>query len=120
MEPVSIALEPHKRGDTWDGILSIGPILINTFPPDNQVVSCRMQFRDQYDSLGYELNSVSAVGKGIITIVDPATWEFIIPKQLLPLDTGSWIWDFETTDSEGNIETYYCGTLLVTKDITHA
>ena len=119
MATVKVVTDPHKRGDTWIGILSIGPILINNLPPISSVVSCRIQYRSSSGVLGYELNSVPAIGKGIITIVNAVTWVFNIPKQFLPLETGNWDWDFETVDSTGAIDTYYRGTQTILADISH-
>lgn len=123
MIPPTINLDDHYRGDAWEGI-SFGPIVedINgtPTPPALACVSCRMQFRKKRGlELGYELSSVPATGKGTITIVDAATYEFSVPRQLILLDAGDWLWDFETTDSAGLPTTWVQGTLLVKQDKTY-
>ena len=122
--PEFIRLNDHRRGDTWPGILSIGPVtfLLNDSDvslPENPLASCRMQFRDKKDVLGYELSTSPEEGQGTITIVDADSWLISVPAQALPLDGGSWLWDFEATDSAGWTITLYEGKMTVRKDITH-
>jgi hypothetical protein len=119
MEPVKIVLDnPYYEGDSWLG-LRIGPVLINEEIPPATLASCRMQFRDSDGNLGYELNTVVEVGKGLITILDADIWDVLVNIQILPLDTGRWDWDFETTDNNGVVRTLYKGILKVIGDITH-
>lgn len=118
MAPVTINLEPHYKGDSWHGV-EIGPVLINDAVPSAALVNCRMQFRDKRDALGYELNSTVAVGKGLITILDPNTWEMQVNGQVLDIPEGRWKWDFETTDANGVVRTLYKGVLQVNGDVSH-
>ena len=118
--PAKITLDPHTRGDKWLGGLHFGPVEINGEPPENPLVSARLQFRDQRtDALGYELSTTPAVGNGIIVIEDAATWELDAPEQDLPLAVGVWAWDIEITDSAGRVLTPYGGVIKIIKDITH-
>jgi len=125
--PVTIKLKDHYRGDHWRGILKIGPIQINSGTPEVPVLipmpnpfdSGRIQFRSASGDLGYELSTTPVTGKGTITVVDAATWEFEVPVQPLPLDAGVWSWDFETTDANGVVLTPYEGTLKVNQDKSH-
>ena len=91
-------------------------------PPGGPALSCRMQWRNKSGTLGYELNSVASIGKGLITIVDSTHYEFDIEPQELPLDAGEWYWDFETFETDdctGPSRTFYKGTTIVNKDISH-
>ena len=117
MQPAIIPPLYHTRNDTWEG-LEIGPVLFDTGPPPFELVSCRLYFKNKAKVL-YKLKSDPGVGEGTINIVDPITWEIVVPKQDLPLMAGGWAWDFETTDSEGTILTIYQGTMIVEEDITH-
>lgn len=118
MRPVPVTLNDHTRGDTWEGI-TIGPVMFNGAQPTSVLSSCRMQFRDDNDTLGYELNSVPATGKGPITITNSTTWVVTVPAQQLPLDAATWRWDFETTDAGGVVRTLYSGILRIKADVTH-
>ena len=127
MAPVKIKLEPHYKGDWWVGML-VGPVLINGAQPAATLTSVAMEFRDENDVLGHKFSSAPGAGEGTITISDAATWEVIVPEQLLDLDAGTsqngssnkktWYWDFETTDSDGVILTLYKGTIKVLEDVT--
>jgi len=122
--PVTIKLKDHYRGDHWIGILRIGPIQINTgtlevpvlAPMSSPCASARIQFRDANGVLGYELSTTPADDTGTITVLDADTWEFTVPVQPLPLDAGTWTWDFETTGDDDVVLTPYKGTLEVDPD----
>jgi len=118
MSPVEIALPSHTSGDTWEG-LTIGPVLFNGVQPASALVSCRIYFRRATGALGYKLKSVPGTGEGAITIANQTTWLVTVPEQALPLDVGSWLWDFETTDAAGVIRTLYHGTITITKQQAH-
>lgn len=116
MLPVRVPLNDHTHGDTWEGIASIGPVLINGSQPDYALSSCRMYFRTTLGVLGYKFKSSPGDGEGSITISDADTWEITVAAQALPLDIGMWEWDFETTDSDGTILTLYSGTLEIVEE----
>jgi hypothetical protein len=126
MLPATVNLNDHMAGDTWEG-MTIGPVQFNTGteevpvlePPPFPVASCRMQFRTPRDVLGYEFVSEEVAGKGLITISDAAAWEFIVAPQALPLATGKWIYNFETTDTAGTVRTLYAGLIVIRRDVTY-
>lgn len=123
MDPAQIELGNHRRGDKWpawgiDGITDeLGGV------PAPPCLSCRLQFRLKGSgTLGYELSSIPATGKGTIIISDPVLYAFAVPEQALPLAVGVWEWDFETfetADATGLPETWLCGEITVGKDISH-
>lgn len=125
MVPPTIALDDHYRGDAWEG-MSIGPIVEDVdgtpTPPASACASCRLQFRNKTTlALGYEFVSGAEIpdGCGEITIVSAALYTFNIAEQILPLDAGYWVWDFETTDAAGLTVTWVQGTLRVRQDKTY-
>jgi len=124
MIPAVMPTQTIYRNDLWEQVYYFGPVEDElSDPPEIEGLSCRMQFRDVYDNFGYELSSIVTEGKGTITIIDSVNHEFDIPAQALPLEVGTWLWDFEvfgTDDLTGLGITYYSGKIIVVKDISHA
>jgi hypothetical protein len=118
MIPVKISLSSHLKGDTWEQ-LTIGPILINGAQPLAAAASCKMQFRNAAGVLGMTFSSSPGVGEFPITIVNAATWHFLVPATIIDLSPGSWLWDFQITDVNGVIITPYNGKLTIVQDVTH-
>jgi hypothetical protein len=124
MQPVALPRQTLYRGSLWEEVYHFGPMIDSSGnPPYGECLSCRMQFRTKdTGGLGYELNSNVTEGKGTITIVNGTNYEFDIPAQDLPLNTGSFEWDFETfttADCTGPSRTWYRGAMTVIKDISH-
>ena len=102
------------QGDTWGGIPSI------TFDPapNYNVASARMQFRASKVS---PLPSATlSTTDGTIVINNAVTWNFTVPVQNLALTAGTYNWQFQTTDSQGSIQTYMQGTIEVLLDVVHS
>jgi hypothetical protein len=99
------------QGDTWGGI----PSIIFTPNPTYLVVSARMQFRES--KVAVLPSATLSTEDGSIIINNAADWEFTIPVQNLPLTAGIYDWQFQTTDSQGNVQTYMQGTLQVYLDV---
>jgi len=125
MPPASLPAMKHYRGDLWrDGYRRFGPMTDDDGnPPAPPCLYCRIQFRDKKTNvLGYELNSDPAVtGEGTITIEDAVTYEFNIPDQGLPLEAGTYVWDFETyltVDHSDPPITWFTGTMTVIQDVS--
>jgi hypothetical protein len=100
------------EGDTWGGI----PSIIITPTPGPDVASARMHFRESWVSprVLVRLDSANA---SEITIVSASDWEFTVPIQPLPLKAGNYVWQFETTDANGRVQTYLQGEIQVLSDI---
>lgn len=117
-------LNEYRRGDAHPG-LTFGPVIIDGVAPIANAVSAKMQFRDEDDALGFELNDSPAAGEGTIVLTDVATWEFTVSKQIFDLgitngeDTQKYYWDIEIIDTNGHPLTIAYGTMVVRKDITH-
>lgn len=116
---VEIELQDHKRGDRWQGIPSIGPVLINDAQPAETLARVRMHFFI-HTGTRFTLDSeASANPDAPITITDPATWEVVVPpvEKFLLLD-GEWEWDMEFWKAGENAPlTLYKGALVVHQDI---
>ncbi len=103
------------QGDTWGGI----PSITITPAPNYNVVSARMQFRESKVAV-LPSATLSTEPNGGIVINNASTWSFTIPVQNLPLTAGIYDWQFQTTDSQGNVQTYMQGTLQVYLDIVRS
>jgi hypothetical protein len=116
--PVNAPLQPTVRGDKWQGIAAIGPVLINGLQPTFPLARIRAQFR-RNGQLGMTLDS-NGSGDYPIVISNADTWFAHVPEiQPLPLDAGTWQWDMEFwAVGDAAPVTYYAGTLSVTNDIT--
>lgn len=99
------------QGDTWGGI----PSIIFTPAPNYNVVSARMQFRES--KVAVLPSATLSTEDGSIEINNASTWNFTVPVQNLALTAGTYDWQFQTTDSQGSVQTYMQGTLQVHLDI---
>lgn len=117
MIPGRHTLQPHYKGDTWSGF-AVGPITKNEEAPETTLVSARLQFRDKYDTFGYEFNSITNTCKGTIVIVDPVLWTIQIGPGEVDLEKGLWKWDLELVDNIGTRKTYLKGTIRILDEIT--
>jgi hypothetical protein len=106
------------QGDTWGGI----PSIILDPAPNYTVASARMQFRESKVAVlpAATLSTAPSASEGTITINTATTWDFTIPVQNLPLAAGTYDWQFQTTDSQGSIQTYMRGTIEVLLDVVRA
>ncbi len=119
MLPGTIKLSPMIEGDTWLGIPSISVgVETNgvTGTPDVPLASVRMQFRQcgARGRLYVELTSADLE----IEILDAPSWSIQIHKKLLGLPAGSYVFDIEFTDDDGNIYTLLKGVQEVQAGIT--
>jgi hypothetical protein len=103
------------QGDTWGGI----PLITFTPAPQYPVASAKMQFRESKVAV-LPSATLTTEPSGGIRINNAATWNFTIPVQNLALTAGTYDWQFQTTDSEGNVQTYMQGTLQVYLDIVRS
>ena len=119
MTPITINLEPAVRGDKWQGIPTIGPVLVNGVAPTLPLARIRMQFR-KAGKLGMTLDTQPGEGIYPIQISNAATWFAHIPKvQPLPLESGDWEWDMEFYEGTDTAPlTFYEGVLVVKPDKT--
>jgi len=103
------------QGDTWGGI----PLITFTPAPNYLVVSARMQFRESKVAV-LPSATLTTEPNGGIEINDADDWIFTVPVQNLPLTAGTYDWQFQTTDSQGSVQTYMQGTIQVYLDIVRS
>lgn len=118
MQPVTINIPDHTKGDTWEG-LSIGPVTFDSAPPPSNLVSCRMYLRDRRGNLVLKFRTSPAAGEKTITVSDAATWEILVPSVVIDINPSDYSWGFETTDAAGAVRTLYAGVWTITKEHTY-
>lgn len=101
-----VKLEPHVAGDTWVGIPTIGPLLINGLQPGVAAARMRLTLTLSRSQTVASVEFDTEAGEGIlpITIVDAATWEFTIPEvDFADFDLPAGIYEghLEITDVNG-------------------
>jgi hypothetical protein len=121
MNPVKVNLENHVPGDTWDGIIAIGPVKNGIHDMDAAAVMARMNFtkvgkRQPSIYFSTEPRPADEEGNPIgpvlfpINIVDGPKWEFEIPpvhyNDWSP-EPGSYEGHFEVTDANDKRWTIY-------------
>lgn len=114
MTPASYSIPAHVSGDTWGGIPSI-VITINGSPPTNNVVSAKIQFRK---SAGSSVVLTLSSDEADITIVDAVNWELRVEKKVVTLCAGTYLFDLQTIDADGDIKTFLKGSWEILEDIT--
>lgn len=116
-------------GDTWSGMTVKGEF---TGDPEDRLPSiahARMQFRDVYKKLVYELNTETGSEYGLptnypnnttgnISIIDAEDWILSVDAQPLPMQAGSYIWDLEIVDALNVRRSVLSGTMTICADIT--
>jgi|TARA_R110000796_G_scaffold167313_1_gene284178 hypothetical protein len=115
-----INLPIHRRGDWWQGVTSIGPILVDGATPGTILDRIKMQFRKRDGSV-YTLDSEAGNSPDApISITDEATWEAtILPVTTFLPTSGTWEWDMEFYSSTFPDKiTFYKGAIEVIQDHT--
>lgn len=117
-----VQLEDHTEGDTWDGIPVIGPIIINEAAPGVAAARVRLRFKRVPYGAGGEIafDSDTVEGAHPITIVNPDTWEFLVPPvsyEDFTLPEGKYQGHLEITDVLGVRLTTHDVRMTVNPDI---
>jgi hypothetical protein len=115
--PVYVQLEEHYHGDPWQGIPTVGPILIDDFQPATPLTRVRFEFRKE-GVLLFTVDSAPDEGDAPAVIVNPTTWEASVPPvKESPLTPGLWSWDAEYYCTDfADKRTLHYGDLIVTGD----
>jgi hypothetical protein len=115
---VNIDIPDHKRGDRWEGIGVIGPVLINGVQPPNTLTRIRMHLVHS-TGVTFRIDSGNATGRNAAAVIsNSTTWSANVPpiQNFLP-KAGEWEWDMEFYET-GNDKplTLYKGVLTVLAD----
>ena len=134
MKPVSVVLEDHTAGDSWQGIPTIGPITNNGVPMPFPIARVQMTISKgnihsttssgrlkpslYLDSQAPEEGET--ITKYPITIVDAETWEISIPrvpKEGFQVSPGYYVGALRITDSDGMVITTHEIGFEVNRDL---
>jgi hypothetical protein len=111
---MSYTIPKHRTGDTWKGIKNITIFRMGSSLNLLSAVA-RMQVRHQTDAPHLiEFTSEN----GTITFPDPQNGVLSIPKVLVDIPAGKYLWDLQITLSSGEVKTFIGGDWTIIPDIT--
>lgn len=118
--PAIIDIPDVKRGDLWEGIAQIGPVVnVDGDLIGGPLSRIRCHFRHSSGEVFRLDSSPSADRDGQIIIEDAAEWIASIPEQKFLALAGEWAWDMEFFQSGQTAPlTLYQGTITVHPDVT--
>ena len=103
----------HRRGDTWDGINTIG-ISINGVPVNLSGAIVTMEFREDYDSpVALSLSTLTST----ISVLPNLSSIKVLPI-LIDIPPATYKWDLQVTYPSTFVKTYLEGTWEIFFDIT--
>jgi len=124
MKPVAVKLADHVAGDTWQGILQIGPVrcgLTGTDPMPVAAASARLHLTLRGSASPSLRLETGAAGDAPITMLSGPDWSFVIPPVPHSVWTpvaGIYSGHYEVTDTAGTVLTIYDITFTVLADKT--
>lgn len=100
-------------GDTWRG--GVGQLSSTGTIFSSHLALVRMVFTAAGSST--PALTLSSADSSQITIDDAVSWIFTLKKRTpIGIAAGFYSWTIETTDDNGDVGTYYKGTIQVTED----
>jgi len=103
----------HRRGDTWDGINTIG-IKVNGVPVNLSGAQVVMEFREDYDSpIALTLSTLTST----ISVLPNLSSVRVLPV-LIDIPPATYKWDLQFNYSNTTVKTYLEGTWEIYFDIT--
>lgn len=111
--PIYVALDPVNIGNTWDG-LAVTSMTSDGTTFSANLSAVKMSFvKSGASAVALALTSAA----GDITIDDASTWAFTVDA-ITPwaLADGHYFWSIECTDADGDVKTYFYGTLQTVAD----
>ena len=103
----------HRRGDTWDGINSIG-IKVNNTPVNLSGAIVKMDFREDFDSpvvLTFSTETSTI-------LIQPSLTSVNIPHRLINIPVGMYKYDLQVEFPTGIVKTYMNGVWEIFYDVT--
>jgi len=116
MTPAIYNLATVTAGDTWAGVIQIR-VEIDGSAPSAALSRVALQIRNLPSSESALVSLTSSAGGGI-SISNSATWTFSVPPRILALQAGAYVYDIETEDANGKIQTFLKGSILVNTEVT--
>jgi len=108
------ALMTFVEGDTWEGMsVTITPLV------ESGLASVRLHIKtdDNATRASLKLSSDDA-SQILITDNSTTSWAISIRMQQLNLKKGSYVWQLEFTDADGDVWSYLEGKMTVLTDLT--
>jgi hypothetical protein len=103
----------HRRGDTWDGIPSIG-IRINGIPAVLSGSLISMDFKEDYDSP--VVLTLSTANSSIL--IQSSLSSINIPARIIDLPAATYKYELQVIYHDSVVKTYMGGTWAILPDIT--
>lgn len=98
----------HRKGDTFKARQ-----IVLGFDITSSII--KMQFRlSGASNIAFEWATVD----NSFVVTDAATGTITMNKRLLDFKPSSYVYDFQVTDSNGDITTYFEGSILIEQDKT--
>lgn len=103
----------HRRGDTWDGINSIG-ISVNSVSVNLSNATITMELRSDYDApVTFSLSTTTST-----IFILPSLSAFTIPPVLIDISPATYLYDIQIIYPSGIVKTYMEGKWEIYFDIT--
>ena len=78
--------------------------------------SARMYFRTRKEP--HTLGDTFSTAAATIAILSSVDWRFQVSPKILALTDGFWVWDFEVTNTVGDVYTIATGNMFCQKDVS--
>lgn len=103
----------HRRGDTWDGINTIG-IKVNGIPVNLSGAQVIIEFREDYDSpVALTLSTLTST----ISVLPNLSSVKVLPV-LIDIPPTTYKWDLQINYPDTTVKTYLEGTWEIYYDIS--
>jgi len=107
-------IPPARRGDTWDGINSIG-VKVSGLAINFTNCEVAMQFRESVDA---PVALTLSTSNSSIQVIMPAATAVRVLPFVVDVPYGKYYYDFQVTTPAGYIKTYMAGYWPIVSDIT--
>jgi hypothetical protein len=110
---LTYTIPKHRRGDTWDGISSIG-IKVNGAPVNLSGSLITMEFREDYDSpVALTFSTATST-----IIIQPSLSSIKIPPIKITIPPATYKYDLQIIYPDSTTKTYMEGSWQIYFDVT--
>lgn len=103
----------HRRGDTWDGIPSIG-IKENGIPVNLSGAFISMEFREDYDSpVAFSFSTAAST-----ILIQESLSSINIPARIIDVPPSTYLYDLQVVYPTTRTKTYLQGSWEIYFDVT--